>query len=176
MFKRLIYKIKKPYLLIAERDKNKLFFKTLKLVLKGKQFVVFPLDKKGLEFYIKNSKKTVFIPKNQEKLEPLEQKLAKLLTNSDVLIKACKTKKIKTKAIVVEYGFEREADLSVSDLSTRNGFTNLKLNYQGNTVPLWLGGKWSKKELKKVIKAILVCLQLEVNLVDASQTLKNLEK
>ncbi len=167
-----------------------MFLRALSLLLENKPFVVFPPQKKKLEFYIKNSSQTIFVPGNQEKLSSSgqelsssgqelsssEQKVAKLLTTSDMLIKPVSTKQIKTKAAVAEYGVEQEANLCASDLSTKNGFTNLKLNYQGNSVPLWLTGNWSRREIEKIMGAVLVSLELDVNLVSASQALKNLEK
>ncbi len=176
MFKKLVYKIRKPCLLIVQREKNRLFFKALNLIAKNKKFKVFSPRKKGLRFYIENSRKTILVVEDGNKPRSLERKMAEFLKSSDVLIKPLHIKQIKTRATVIEYGLEQEADLSASDLSIKNGFTNLKLNYQGNSVPLWLTGEWKEKEIEKIISTVLVSLQLDVNLVDASQALKNLEK
>ncbi len=175
MFEKLIYKIKKPYLFVAE-EKSKLALKAAQLLFKDKNVFVLGVGRKNKTFYVKNSKKTVFLL-TEEKFTPSQKEILKMLETSDTVIKPLSLKtKIETKARILEYGFEKHADLSASDLSQKEGFTNLKLNHKGNTIPLWLPGKWNKKETKVILGVILASLDFNFNLVKTSQALKGFEK
>lgn len=86
-----------------------------------------------------------------------------------------------TKAEIITYGFKSGADYQVSDLkmmATDQGVKemglNFKVNYRGNSVPIFLPGSISKSVVPSVLAAIAVGGVYGINLVEAAQALKEL--
>ena len=77
---------------------------------------------------------------------------------------------------VLHYGTETNDDLIISNIRRNSSGTNFKVRFRGNTVPIWLDGEWSRSEIHTVLLAIAIGLELELNLVQISRSLKNFEK
>ncbi len=70
------------------------------------------------------------------------------------------------------FGFQEKADFRVSDINL-NGGTNFKINFKGNIVPVWLEGVFGKEQIYSALAAVCLGTIFELNLVEASQALKN---
>jgi len=174
MFKKIIYKIRKPYLFIPALHRHEFITKALRLLLKDKKARIVAPGRKRLSFYIKNSRKTILTIGDGQK-KPSKNILQGLRTG-DVIVKPFQFKKIKAKAKTITYGWENEADLAATDFTKKDKATVLKLNYQGNSVPLRLKEPWSREEVGDLLGAALASLQAELNLVEVSQMLEKFEK
>lgn len=75
---------------------------------------------------------------------------------------------------LVTFGFGEGADFMASDIKY-NHTTNFKLNYQGNTVPIWLDFNAQKEQLYSLVSAIAVTTILNLNLVEVSEVLKSMK-
>lgn len=70
------------------------------------------------------------------------------------------------------FGFEEGADLRASDINLSDG-ANFKINYKGNSVPVWLEKSVSREQIYPILAAVCVGIIFDLNLVEISQTLKN---
>jgi UDP-N-acetylmuramyl pentapeptide synthase len=75
---------------------------------------------------------------------------------------------------IFTFGFGEGSDFLASDIKF-NHITNFKLNYLGNTVPIWLDFPAEKAHIYNTLAAISVGAIFNLNLVEASQGLKNLK-
>jgi UDP-N-acetylmuramyl pentapeptide synthase len=75
---------------------------------------------------------------------------------------------------IVTFGFGEGSDLVASDIKY-NHVTNFKLNYQGNTVPVWLDFPAQKEHVYNSLAAISVSTFFNLNLVEVSQILKDMK-
>ncbi len=73
---------------------------------------------------------------------------------------------------VLTFGFQDGADFQATNIK-ENGGTNFKINYQGNTIPIWLNESFNQKEIYSILAAIAVGTIFDLNLVEISQVLKN---
>ncbi|EKD43902.1 MAG: hypothetical protein ACD_72C00078G0001, partial [uncultured bacterium] len=87
-----------------------------------------------------------------------------------------------TKAEVATYGFKEGADFHATDINIisdekTNWPTglNFKLNFHGNTVPVFLPGAIAQHLIPSALSAFVVGHILGVNLIEASQALSKLE-
>jgi len=210
LFTKLIFYLKKPWLIIVEgEEKNQtaeaIFyilrpsFKVGKIkelnsrnILKNQVLVLSSNLKENLSFLVKKSKRPILVITNPNKIPQEMIKLVKQLPARASLIlnfddEMAKEIGKESQAPVLTFGFQKRAELYVSDFHT-NGLghwsdsesqtkpsTNFKINYQGNTVPVWLGGTFKKENLYSVLAAACCGLQLGLNLIEISQALKNLE-
>ncbi len=78
------------------------------------------------------------------------------------------------------YGFNEDSDLKVFDLIFRSlenenyfGGLHIKLNYKGSVVPMQLNKTLNESGLYAIIAAILVALNLDLNLVTIIEKFKN---
>jgi UDP-N-acetylmuramyl pentapeptide synthase len=78
----------------------------------------------------------------------------------------------KTDVKLLNYGFHEGADLWASDLR-ENGGTSFKINYQGKIVPIWLESS-NREKIYHVLAAMAIGVALGLNLVQISQSLKDL--
>lgn len=83
--------------------------------------------------------------------------------------------KEKTSAKILTFGFQEGADFQASDVK-QNDRTNLKINHQGNIVPIWLGGTFSQREIYSVLATVAVGTIFGLNLVEISQALTSVTK
>jgi len=70
------------------------------------------------------------------------------------------------------YGFQKKADLQVSDVNIDENGTNFKINYEGNIVPFWIKNVLNRKEIYNILSAIAVGVVKDINLVEISESLK----
>lgn len=73
---------------------------------------------------------------------------------------------------ITNFGFQAGSDFQASDIKLNHG-TNFKLNYQGNTVPIWLDYLFGKEQIYSSLAAISVATIFNLNLVEISQALKS---
>jgi len=74
----------------------------------------------------------------------------------------------------ISCGFFEGADFMASDINITEEGTNFKLNYNGNSVPVWLKNKFEKEEIGIILPAICVAVLSGFNMIGISETLKNL--
>ncbi len=70
------------------------------------------------------------------------------------------------------FGFQEGADFRATDIMLNHG-TNFKINYKGNTIPVWLEKLFGKEQIYAALSAAAVGLIFNLNLVEISQALKN---
>jgi UDP-N-acetylmuramoyl-tripeptide--D-alanyl-D-alanine ligase len=73
---------------------------------------------------------------------------------------------------ILTFGFQSGSDFRASDIKLNHG-TNFKLNYQGNTVPIWLDYLFGKEQIYSALAAISIATIFDLNLVEISQVLKS---
>lgn len=95
-----------------------------------------------------------------------------VVTDIDSL-KYLKDKESFDKINVVSVGFDDRATVWVSDINIGEE-TNFKINYEGNTVPVWIQKKLNKEEIQEIVLAVGTGLALEMNLVEISQNLSSI--
>jgi len=72
----------------------------------------------------------------------------------------------------LEYGISEGAEIRASDIKVSAKGTSFKLNYEGNTVPVWLKNLVGKRQIYSALIACSLGVNLGINLVDITQTLK----
>ena len=75
---------------------------------------------------------------------------------------------------LVTFGLGEGADFVASDINY-NHVTNFKLNYQGNTIPIWLDFPAQKEHIYSSVATIAVSTLFNLNLVEVSQILKGMK-
>lgn len=96
--------------------------------------------------------------------------------DNEPLRKICQNIDIKK----ISFGFSEEADFKVSDVNELENNTNFKINYRGNTVPVWLkkfSGKNPSTELRaseiyNFLSAICIGDLLGLNIIEISDSFK----
>lgn len=198
---KLIFYFKKPYLIIVA-DQSDLTCEVLlhilgshfrvekikKITLKNvskNNALVFPFDsQENLGFFVQNSKKPILVVNQTDEVSSKEiKKLSKNLLAKGSLLLNFDNQEIrglddKGLSSVITFGLLKDADLSVSDflINEDEQFTNFKIDYDGNIVPVWLNGTLKKNEIYSILAAICCGLELDLNLVEISQSLKNFQK
>ena len=188
--KKISFLIKRPLLIIVSDGSEKIAFRVLSFlretkragrakffsVLKDEILIIdFDLEQ-DFDFLIKNSKKTILVVNEvAAKIKIIE--LTRKLRERDVLVfnfDEEETREIQSmnKGKSLSVGFLRTPDLSISDFNVNQGETNFKIDFQGNIVPIWLKGEWTKKKVT-VLSLIIICaFEFGLNLVEISQQLK----
>ena len=198
---KIIFYLKKPQLIIVA-DKNPdliidIVFQvlgscfkavrakqiTLRKVLKNNVLIMPFNQEKDLSFFIKKSKKPILIINDlQEHSYSAEiKKISKNFSSRGCLLLNFDNQEIreidnKNVSSVISFGFLKNADLNISDFSKQDNSSNFKINYKGNIVPIWLENISKKSEIYAILAAIGCSLQLNMNLVEISQTIKNLKQ
>lgn len=72
----------------------------------------------------------------------------------------------------LEYGLGQGAEVRASDIKVSEKGTSFKLNYEGNTVPVWLKNLVGKKQIYSALVTCSLGVNLGLNLVDVTQSLK----
>lgn len=76
---------------------------------------------------------------------------------------------------VLSFGFEARSDFYASDIKI-NGGINFKINYKGNSVPIWLEkSKWEEK-ITGALALVAIATVFGLNLVEISEALKTPDK
>jgi len=78
-----------------------------------------------------------------------------------------------SKAQILTYGFEENANLKTSDININKSETNFKINYEGSIVPFWLAKKMDKEEISNIMAVLLYGIVKKINLVEISQSLRD---
>lgn len=127
-------------------------------------------------FVAANSQLPTFILASSADPEPLKKMLKNLPASAVLIVDADEEnyKDIAKESVVktISYGFSEKANLRVTDLNTGIQEVNFKINYEGNSVPVWLPGVSQEKELGRAMIAICLGVALGKNLVDLSRALK----
>lgn len=61
----------------------------------------------------------------------------------------------------------------ISDETKTSEGINFKINYSGNSVPIWLKGVFEEEKLNSALAGISAALSLGLNIVEISDKLKN---
>jgi len=84
------------------------------------------------------------------------------------LREACRPLEIKK----ISFGFSEEADFFASDqINTEEGIS-FKLNYKGNSVPVWIKSPFDNEKIYNVLAAICVAVISGLNIVEISEKIK----
>lgn len=71
-------------------------------------------------------------------------------------------------------GIEDQAELGwISDETETEEGINFKINYLGNSVPVWIKGIFKKEDLNNMLSAISAGLSAGMNIVEISEKLKS---
>jgi len=73
---------------------------------------------------------------------------------------------------VLNFGLSQGAEVRATDLRINEKGTSFKLNYQGNTVPVWLKNLVGKRQVYAALVSCALGVKLGINLVDVTQSLK----
>ena len=135
-------------------------------------FLLSVSKKENLEFFIESAQKSIFLINQTEEISLAKiKKIIKFLTPDGTTIFNSDNQEIK-EIDGFSFGFTKKANLKASDLHITEKETNFKIEYEGNIVPIWLSGKYKKKEIYSILAACGCALQLNFNLVEISQALK----
>jgi UDP-N-acetylmuramate-alanine ligase len=196
----LIFKIKKPKVILVAGENRKHSSKTISGVLSshfkiGENIFVAEndlSDKKKNDFLIKNSSLFILvatnvgkIPEDKEPFAGEEIKTIKIreaaasLPKKDYLIvnfddETVRMTRNESEANIMTFGLQEGADLRASDF-TGDGEVNFKINYRGSSVPFWFAQELNKETVYSVLAAVACGLVLGFNLVEMSQTLRKLQ-
>lgn len=121
------------------------------------------------------SQENIFFVGDKNEVEMIKEQVKLLspegifIENSDdeslrELIKECPVK-------YLTFGFSESADFMASDVKTEEG-VNFKINYRGNIVPVWLEKNGGKEIIYIALVAAAIGTNLDMNLVEISQALK----
>ena len=161
----------------------------------GSEIVIFETelkettDIKNFNFLVKNSSLPILVVTHIGDTSPEKdffagkgknapiKKLEKFLPSRAVLILNYDDEELKEMREDAElkkytFGFREEADFYASDIKI-NGGLNFKINYKGNTVPVWLESSFNKEHIYAALAASAVGEVLDLNLVEISQALKD---
>ncbi len=105
------------------------------------------------------------------------KKLAKILPHYGHLIlnfddETVREIKEETNLKEITFGFQEGADFRATDINLNPG-TNFKINYKGNTVPIWLEKIFGKEQIYSALGAAVVGTIFGLNLVEISNILKD---
>jgi UDP-N-acetylmuramyl pentapeptide synthase len=195
-FNRLQIIFKKPKVVIvsglAKKEAQEAIFAVLKIHFKMGQEVILYLnqgDYQEMRFLMKHSKLAVLvvthmgeIPLERELFSGLEQDVLEvgkliespfpyLVLNSDD--ETVMNLRDKNQAKSLTFGLAARADLRATDLVVSEDSTNFKINYEGNSVPIWLPSSFGKEAIYSALVAAGVGEALGLNLIEISQALKN---
>jgi len=194
---------KRPKIVIVTGKGRKLAKEAIYQVLKeyfiiGKEILLFESDLKNFRdlkrfrFLVRNSSLPILVVTNIGDIPPDEEffsgnkeetaeirKLAEILPSYSYLILNFDdeiVREIKDYDLIatnyITFGFQEGADFRASDIRLNNG-TNFKINYKGNTVPIWLDKIFGREQIYASLSAASIGIILDLNLVEISQPLKN---
>lgn len=108
-------------------------------------------------------------PENIKKINKIEGGQTHLFFNYDnlELREACRELEIKK----ISFGFSEGADFMASDVNETENGINFKLNYKGNSVPIWIKKNLSKNEIYDILAIISAAITLGLNIIEISEKL-----
>ena len=173
-----IFQVLKPYF---EIGKNILLFETdltdypnrekFKFLVRNSPLPILVVTQVGdippdKNFFAGEKEKTVEIRKLAKSLPPYGY----LILNFDD--ETVREIKAETNLKEITFGFQEGADFQATDIKLNTG-TNFKINYKGNTVPLWLEKLFGKEQIYSALAGAVCGTIFDLNLVEISQALKN---
>ena len=102
-------------------------------------------------------------------IKNISNKCQLVLNSDDETLKDIKNY---TNLKITNFGFQAGSDFQASDIKINHG-TTFKLNYQGNSVPIWLDYLFGKEQIYAALAAISIGAIFNLNLVEISQALKS---
>jgi hypothetical protein len=159
---------------VAKIEQPLLGFKKI-LMFPGKIFILsdnnFKLEKLKKFFSLFCE---VIVLVNSDSIER-EKEIVSLLGKDNTLLinDDCKERISAKRMRFLSYGFNKEANFYISDLSI-NQKTNFKLNYEGSTIPVWIEEKINKDDILKVSSVLGVGVILGFNFINLAQKIKKL--
>ncbi len=147
-------------------------------------------EEKTVKFLLKNSKKPILVLTHIGDIIPEkesfegEEKGTRHLKETASVVKeeggvvlnfddgAIKGIKESIKSRVLAFGFQKRSDVRASDINLDLQGTNFKVSYQNYVIPLWLKRAFGKEQIYAALAAVSVALLQGINLVRASQLLK----
>lgn len=189
IFSKLSFLFKKPKVVIVVGEDRKatknLIHQVLKKYLKiDKDVFIFESELENneevekIKFLMKKSKLPILVATSTVKNEEINQflELKKFLPKEGFFVFNFDDElKIddEDKTNCLSFGLKEGADFMASDINVDEE-TNLKINYKGNVVPVWLKGEGTDK-IYSALAVACVGTILDLNLVEISQGLKDID-
>ena len=199
MLDKLLFLLKKPKAVLIsgngrETAKEAIFKVYSRHFRVGKEIIICNDSDKNAGFFIKKSQLPILAVSRIGEYHPEKEffageiseareieKLANLLPSRGYLIlnfddETVRDLKNKSIAHPITFGFGARADMRASDIVLTQFpalGTNFKINYEGNIVPCWLENIFGKDNIYAALAASSIGLALGLNLVKASQALKD---
>jgi len=196
---KLFFSFKKPKAVLIsgngrETAKEAIFKVCSRHFRVGKEIIIYDDSDKDAGFFIKKSRLPILAVSRIGEYHPEKEfftgeiseareieKLANLLPSRGYLIlnfddETVRDLKNKSIAHPITFGFGARADMRASDIVLTQFpalGTNFKINYEGNIVPCWLENIFGKDNIYAALAASSIGLALGLNLVKASQALKD---
>ena len=189
IFFKLKFLLKKPKVVIVAGNGRKEAKQAICQVLKkrfniGDEVLIFEEDLtnstsiKKSSFLIKNSCFSVLAITHigdisiENLVEKLPNKANLILNYDDETLREIKAP---VGVQTLKFGFSNQCDIFASDIKL-NGETNLKINYKGYVVPVWLNKVFGKEQIYAALSAVSCGLIFGLNLVEISQALKDYQE
>jgi len=197
-FSKIKFTFKKQKVVVITGSARKNTFNAVNQVLRsrlkiGEDVLIFEAEDKKVsdyEFFLKNSKEPVLIVTNTIDIPSDSDFFAgerELIKNTRNMVKALPenvnlvlnfddetSREVgdSTKLKILTFGLQNRASLMASNFKI-NGGTNFKINYKGNTVPIWLKKTFGREQIYSALAACCVGVIFNLNLVEISEALKN---
>jgi len=81
----------------------------------------------------------------------------------------------KTEVSSSTFGLGKGSDFRATDVQINMDGTNFKINHEGNTVPVWLGKLFGRRQVYGSLLTCAIAQELDINLIKASKNLKHYE-
>ena len=159
--------------LIDGLPKRSFFFSALK-----NEMVIIRDDGEGSVQEIKNFLNDLncfFVITETEKKTRIKKIVQSFVENFVFILDFSIAKKIekKKKKEVLTFGIDKKsANFYITDIHQKEKEINFKINYSGNTIPFWIQGKLSKKEIYAILPSLCVAKLFKLNLADISSRIK----
>jgi len=197
-FSKIKFTFKKQKVVVITGSSRKNTFNAISQVLRsrlkiGEDVLIFETEDKKIsnyEFFLKNSKESVLIVTNTVDIPSDSDFFAgerELIRNTRNTVKALPenvnlvlnfddetSREVgdSTKLKILTFGLQSRSKLRASNFKI-NGGTNFKINYKGNTIPIWLEKTFGKEQIYSALAACCVGVIFDLNLVEVSEALKN---
>lgn len=73
----------------------------------------------------------------------------------------------------ISYGFSENSDFMASDVNETEEGINFKLNYRGNSIPIWLKNKSGNDKIYEALAIICIANILGINILEIAEKIKN---
>jgi UDP-N-acetylmuramoyl-tripeptide--D-alanyl-D-alanine ligase len=198
IFSKIKFVFKKNKVVVVTGSARKNTFNAIRQLLHlrfkiGRDILVFQTEDKRIseyDFFLRNSKEPILVATNLADIPSNSDFFAGergLIKNTRNIVKTLPknvnlvlnfddetSREIgdSTELKILTFGLQNNADLKASDFNV-NGGTNFKINYKGNTVPVWLEKTFGKEQIYSVLAAGCVGSILGLNLIESSEVFKD---